>query len=182
MPALKDIVKIQTGVYLKPNRFGNAVYIQVKDFDERGQLINTLEQGVLITERLSHHFLDAGDIVFAAKGDNNFAAVYRNNYPSAVASSAFFVIKSSTQILPEYLAWFINHPDSQKKLKAEAKGSSIVSISMKTLGNLEIKVLDKKTQELILKVDTLRKREKLIQSQLSLLKDQLIDTRIFNRI
>ena len=179
---LKNILKIQTGVYLKPDRFGNAVYIKVNDFDENYQLSMNLQSNIMITQRMGHHLLQAGDVLFAAKGDYNFAAVYNNEYPSAIASSSFFVLKKSFEILSDYLAWFINHPDSQKKLKAEAKGSSIASISMKTLENLEIKIPDRETQESILVVDKLRKKEKRIQNELMMLKDQLIDTRILSRI
>ncbi|NUN08653.1 MAG: restriction endonuclease subunit S [Ignavibacteriaceae bacterium] len=182
MPALKDIVRIQTGIYLKPNQFGNTVYIQLKDFNERGQLITHLIPEISITDRLSHHLLNAGDILFAAKGDKNLAAIYRDEYPSAVASSSFFVLKPTKEILPDFLVWFLNHPDSQKKLKSEAKGSSIASISMKALGNLEVKIPDLHIQQLILKVDELRKKEKCIQNELMSLKDQITDTRIIEKI
>lgn len=182
MPVLKDIVRIQTGVYLKPDRFGNALYLQVKHFDDKGELTGFLQPDIFIDQRLSHHILQEGDVLFAAKGDKNVATVYREAYGVAVASSSFFVLRKSNQILPEYLSWFINHPASQKKLKAEAMGSAIPSISMKTIGNLEIKLLDFQTQRLLLKVDELRRKEKNIASEIAMLHDQLINIKILLRI
>jgi len=98
---LKNIVRIQTGVYLKPDRFGSAVYIQVKDFDVKGQLSQNLQPKNFINERLTNHFLQSGNILFAAKGDNNFAVVYNDEYPAAVAAPSSFVLKHSNRVLKE---------------------------------------------------------------------------------
>lgn len=179
---LKELAKIKTGVYLNTDMFGNAVYIKVSDFNSNRELIHTLKPCIQISQNNEHHLLQQGDLLFAAKGDSNFAAVYNCIYKSAVASSSFFVIKCSPQVLPEYLAWFLNHPISQTKLKAGAKGSAIPSISIKTLGELDVKLYPIKKQKLIVKIDSLRKKEKFILNELSSLNDKLIDTKLFNKL
>src|SRR5690606_2374521 len=79
------------------------------------------------------HILKAGDVVYAAKGSKNFAAIYEAKSPPAVASTSFFVIRLVATpprgVMPEFLVWFLNHPRSQKIIKGGAIGSSIVSIS-----------------------------------------------------
>ena len=83
-------------------------------------------------------------------------------------------------MLPEYLAWFINHPTNLKKLKFEAKGSSIPSISIKTLGGLEIQPPDKNKQRLIVAIDSLRKKEKAISSELAERNDTILNAKLLN--
>ena len=144
MTKLSDIVQIQTGVYMQPDAEGNAVYIQVKDVDESGTLLGGMKPQIFLNEKQSHHILEPGDVLFAAKGDKNIATVFKGLPFPAVASSSFFVIKFSSKVLPEYLAWFLNLPLNQKKLKAEAKGTSIPSISLKTLEELQVKIVTKK--------------------------------------
>jgi hypothetical protein len=138
--ALKHITNIQTGVFAKPINEGEIVYLQAKHFDETGQLISFLHPDLLAENISGKHLLQQGDVLFAAKGTKNFAVWYESlpaghtgkNLP-AVASTSFFVIrlKENTidKVLPEYLAWYINQPVSQKFLKGNAMGTFIVSIS-----------------------------------------------------
>jgi hypothetical protein len=182
MIRIQDIAHLQTGVYAKPDRHGNAIYLQVKYFNEKGDLAEVIRPDIFVDKRLSRHLLEEGDVLFAAKGDRNFATVYTPEFGPCLASSSFFIIRRFKGILPEYLAWYINNPPSQKKLKAEAKGSSIPSISIKSLGELEIKIPDLKTQETILKIDKLRVKEKKILREIGALNDLLIEDKILSRI
>ena len=43
------------------------------------------------------HILRQGDVLFAAKGTKNFAALYESKYHTAVASTSFFVIRVHKQ-------------------------------------------------------------------------------------
>jgi hypothetical protein len=54
--------------------------------------------------------LKDGDVLFAAKGTKNFAAVFENHNEPSVASTSFFVIRpTDKKVLPQYLAWFLNN-------------------------------------------------------------------------
>lgn len=110
-----------------------------------------------------------------AKGFRNVAIVYSEYMGPAVASSSFFVIRvNSQQALPGYVAWFINHPNSQKILKAKAKGTSLPSISISALADLEIDLPDMKIQQEILLIQDLRNKEKQLISEIEALKEQHI--------
>jgi len=182
MPTLSTISSIRTGVFLQPGVKGDAHYLQIKDFNNRGEFKGEAVTGIQLDAKLEHHLLVPGDILFAAKGSKNFAAVYSGfGYP-ALASSAFFVIRQVTGYLPEYLAWFINHPRIQKALKLEAKGSAIHSISLRALESLEVLLPDLATQKLIVEIDKLRSREREITYELEELKDSALDIQIFSKI
>jgi restriction endonuclease S subunit len=90
-----------------------------------------------------------------------------------VASTSFLVIRIIKQILlPEFLAWFINHPDTLQLIKSQAIGSSIVSISKPVLEELEISVPDVKTQEAVLKISRLWEQKSLLEKQIGELREK----------
>ena len=180
---LKDIAEIQTGVFAKPNVDGDVVCLQANDFDESGNHLGFWTPTISGDNLHSKHFLNQGDVLFAAKGNKNFAAVRSNSLPLAVASTSFFVIRlRSTDILPEYLKWYLNNHDTLNKLKSEAKGTSIPSISKKSLEQIEIPSIPFDKQNLILKIDDLRVKQKSNLAQITILKDQLIQQQLLKAV
>jgi hypothetical protein len=117
--SLTNIATLQTGLFAKPLSMGEVVYLQSKHFDEQGNLSANLHPDLSIEDISAKHLLRAGDVLFAAKGTKNFAAVYEEHNLPAVASTSFFVIRLlSSDVLPEYMAWFLNNPNTQASLKA----------------------------------------------------------------
>jgi restriction endonuclease S subunit len=191
--ALKHIAFIQTGVFAKPIKEGQIVYLQSKHFDENGVLRSTLYPDLKAESISEKHLLQNGDIVFAAKGTKNFAALYESltagqavKSQPAVASTSFFVIRLNAdfqdKVLPEYLAWYLNMAPSQNCLKSQAVGSSIVSISKSVLDELEIFIPDLNTQKAILRITHLRNVERKLQQQIESLREKQIQQQIINTL
>jgi hypothetical protein len=180
---LGNIATIQTGVFAKPRATGEIAYLQAKHFDENGNLISKLHPDLLNSNVSRKHLLLHGDVLFAAKGHKNFATVYELHNLPAVASTSFFVIRLQDEnVLPGYLAWFMNQPVTQNLLKANAHGTAMASISKAVLLELEIPIPLLETQVNILKVSELRKREKQLLRQLDDFRDQQIQQYIFKAI
>jgi restriction endonuclease S subunit len=180
---LKNIATIQTGVFAKPIQSGEIVYLQAKHFDENGELKETLYPDLNLKSKIEKHLLRKGDILFAAKGTKNFAAWYENEAIPAVASTSFFVIRiNESYIIPGYLTWFLNHPDTQYLLKSYARGTSIASISKAVLSELEIPIPNIQKQELILKIFKLRNREKKLTQKIQDLRERYIQEELINAI
>lgn len=180
---LRHIASIQTGVFAKPIQKGEIVYLQAKHFDENGEVIETLYPDLNANSKINKHILKKGDVLFAAKGTKNFAALYENKNIPAVASTSFFVIRShDNNILPGYLVWFLNHPITQNLLKGHARGTSMASISKSVLSELEIPVPDIRRQELILQLFVLRNKEKKLIQQIESFKEQKIQHLLINAI
>lgn len=162
------------------------MYLQAKHFDENGQLNSVLYPELLSDNGTMKHLLKHGDVLFAAKGSKNFATWYENKNQPAVASTSFFVIRIlenyHDKILPEYLVWFINNPNTQKLLKDKAIGSSIVSISKSVLEDLEISIPDLATQKNIIKISRLRNTEKKLIKQIGNLREKQIQQTLFQFI
>lgn len=181
---IKNIATIQTGLYAKPDRHGNAVYLQVRHFNEFGELSRQLEPDLYVDEKMRQHILQDGDILFMAKGSRNVAVIYRSLAGTAVASSSFIVVRLNsnfkTQVLPEYLAWFINHPRSQEFLKSHSKGSSIPSIALSSFAELEVSIPDIERQKNILAIHQLRIKEKTLIAEIGRLKEKYIQHQLFS--
>ncbi len=127
--------------------------------------------------------LKKGDVLFAAKGSKNFAAWYEDDKMPAVASTSFFVIRLiDNNVLPGYLTWFLNHPDTQTLLKGQAIGSSIASISKAVLSELEVPIPSIQKQELILMIFNLRNRERNLKQQIENLREIEIQNLLINAI
>ena len=184
--AIKHIANIRTGIFAKPIPEGQIMYLQAKYFDENGKLISSLHPDLKAENISDKHLLQHGDVLFAAKGTKNFAALYESKNQPAVASTSFFVIRVQedfqNKILPEFLVWLINHPSSQKILKGKAMGTSIVSISKSALEELEIPIPDLQKQRSILKIKQLRNSEKKLKQQIEMLLEKQIQQQIINYI
>jgi len=172
---IKDIAHIQTGLFAKPAGVGELVYLQSKHFDEYGQLHAFLHPDLLAEGISEKHLLKDGDVLFAAKGTKNFAAVFENHNEPSVASTSFFVIRPTDQrMLPQYLAWVLNSHSTQSLLKGQAIGTSIPSISKQVLENLEITLPSIETQQVILQITKLRNKEKSLKEKIETLREKQI--------
>jgi restriction endonuclease S subunit len=177
---IKDITHIQTGLFAKPSGIGELVYLQSKHFDEYGQLHTVLQPGLLADGISEKHLLKDGDVLFAAKGTKNFAAVFENHNEPSVASTSFFVIRpTNKKLLPKYLAWVLNSHTTLTLLKGQAIGTSIPSISKQVLENLEIAVPSIETQKAIVEISKLRHKEKSLKQEIETLRDKCFNQQLF---
>lgn len=180
---IKDITYIQTGLFAKPSGIGNLVYLQSRHFDENGQLLGVIHPDLMDKGISEKHLLKDGDVLFAAKGTKNFATVFENHKHLAVASTSFFVLRpTDNKLLPQYLAWFLNNHTTQTRLKGQAVGTSIPSISKQVLENLEIPIPGIEVQKVIVQIARLRNREKALKQEIEMLREKQIQQVIINNI
>lgn len=178
---LQDIATIQTGVFAKTGGEGDLVYIQAGFFDDKGKLITRLFPNLNKDGIAERHWLKDGDVLFAAKGSKNFAAVFEAHNMPAVASTSFFVLRlSTTEILPHFLAWVLNSQKVLKLLKEHSVGTAIPSISKRQLASIEIPVPSIETQKTILTLYQLRQKECELFNQINMLKERKFELSIYN--
>ncbi|MBL7137660.1 MAG: restriction endonuclease subunit S [Bacteroidales bacterium] len=164
---LKDIATINSGysfrTKIKNNSEGNTYVIQMRDIsNDRSSIVDDphIVDGDKIYEK---HFLQKGDILFMAKGANNFAVCYDEKYKPAVATSAFFVIRLKVDfILSSYLCFYINNSKAQAFIESNRAGSYIPNVNKETLINMEITVPPLVIQNNINELFKLSMREQFI--------------------
>lgn len=125
---LNDIATIQFGYYAQSSNEGTIPYLQAKQFNEFGQLIYESDTFLEDDAKIQANLLEEGDILFVSKGFRFFAAEYKTTFGKAIASSIFFVIKPSIQLLPSYLVTVLNLPKNIAHFQQLGAGSSIPSI------------------------------------------------------
>ena len=101
------------------------------------------------------------DIVFAARGNNNFAVCLDEVPGKAVCSPHFYQIhiRDPNKILPGYVAWFINQSPAQRYLISSAEGTMIRSIRRAVLESLTIVIPELRKQVAIVELDSRAKQE-----------------------
>ena len=181
---INKIASIQTGVYVKPSADGQLYYIQARHFDNNRRFIQTVKPELPLDEKMEKHILQRGDVLVAAKGYDRFAVAYSGFPRPAVASSMFIVLRITKmdKLLPEYLAWFINHPKTQSILSGSSKGTSLPSVTKDDVGNLEILVPSVEKQRSVLKVYELFQKERELKIKLDTLSTSKVQQQIFNAI
>ncbi len=102
-----------------------------------------------------------GEVVLAAKGNHNRAALFPENDSSVVPSNQFLVlsVRNPECLSPEYLCWALNYPATQQQMAELQSGSSIPSISKKSLQGMSIPLPPLKTQQKILRLNRLWEEE-----------------------
>lgn len=180
---MSDIAFIQTGYFAKPKAHGKLTCLQSRHFDDAGNLLYLPDPDCMLDPMSQKHFLLNGDILYAAKGTKNFAALFSELEKPVVASTTFFVIRlRAKNILPSYLAWYLNKPIIKDYLQSQAKGTSIVSISKTTLEDLLIEIPSLEKQSLVLKINSLRMQEIQIRNELTRLYSNYTQALINQRI
>lgn len=180
---LSNIAKVHSGIYAKPELEGNVYYVQARHFDHQHQFNKNVKPDLKADGKIERHFLQPGDVLVAAKGNDHFAVEYKGIIKPAVASSMFIVIKpKSNSVLPSFITWFINQKKTQNVLADVSKGTALPSITNSDLGNIEIPVPTIEKQKLILQIYDLYLKENEILNQIHSLREQQIVQKIINAL
>ncbi|HRE41423.1 MAG TPA: restriction endonuclease subunit S [Ignavibacteria bacterium] len=172
---LSELFSIMTGLNLRPEKNGDIIYLQSQNFDENGILKSKLMPEVSRMNVNEQYILRPDDIIFAAKGSKNFAALFEKRNDPAVPSTTFFILRKKSHnvnLKSEFVVWYLNQTQTQIKLKKYITGSSIQSLTKKELGNIYISIPEFKIQELILKIETKIKELNQLNSKLTNLRNK----------
>lgn len=169
-----NISQIRFGYYTQPEEIGSVNYLQARQFDDLGMLINLSYEYINIDQKSEPHLLKDGDVLFVGKGSRLFAWCYRKQFGSAVASSIFFVITPDTSIVyPEYLAAILNLPQTKNIFEQIGAGTNILSIRKSELEAFEVPILPMAEQEKIAAMYHLYRRDIVLHRELKEQKDNL---------
>mgnify|MGYP003115167762 CR=1 FL=1 len=182
---LQHIAAIQPGYpfrgKLELDSQGDAFVVQYRHLvvgealnDQQGK---TLDR-VTLPGRKRPEYLCSGDILFMAKGTRNDAAVVRKLPHNTVCTPNFYHIRltpSACNVMPEFLAWQLNHVDAQRYFAMCSQGSVATSITKSQLGNLPIVVPSIEQQTLMVKLADAATREQQLLNQLIENRQRMVD-------
>jgi restriction endonuclease S subunit len=179
-----DIAIIKTGIYAKPDPTGEVLYLMGRHFNAGKLIAPAIQPELQMNEKTKKHLLQVGDILVASKGHDLFSVVFHPLKYPAVASSMFIILKlHDTQIiLPEYLAWYLNHSKTQKILSGSSKGTALRSITKDIIGNLEIPIPLVHKQRALLNAISLLERDTLLKGKIENLRNSIIQHQLLTAI
>ncbi len=146
---------------------GSLAVVQMRDTTPEGGVDWSACLRSEPTSKKEPDWLQSGDILVAARGNQNYAVLVDiNSAPlPAVAAPHFYVVRLQNRALsPEFLAWQLNQPPCQRYFELHAEGSAAKSIRRQVLEDTPIGIPSLARQQAIMNmVNTLREERRLMQ-------------------
>ena len=171
---LKKIAKIQSGYIsrgkIDPREDGTCLLLQAKDVDA-DRLSYRTDAFVRFLPGPSGkvRFLEPGDILFMARGARNFSVMINELPDSVLAAACFFVVHTiHSEILPEYLCWYLNQSPVEEYLKRfSGRGVHMPVVRRAVLESIDIPLPPIKIQKQVSAMNELLQKEQDLYKKLA---------------
>jgi hypothetical protein len=178
---LKKIAKIQSGYIsrgkIDPREDGTCLLLQAKDVDAN-RLSYRTDALVRFLPRVSgkDRFLKPGDILFMARGARNFSVLINELPDSVLAAACFFVVRTAnSEILPEYLCWYLNQSPVEEYLKRfSGRGVHMPVVRRAVLESIDTPLPPIKVQKQVSALNKLLVTEQVLYKKLAEKRKNLI--------
>lgn len=167
---LGDIANITSGqtirgkVHNDPE--GTVAVIQMKDLNSSYSKLVNHPYFVKESEVSKKQLLQKGDVLFLAKGNNNNAFVFSEEYPAVIVSMFFVIRPNFKKLNPDYLMWLLNNRETQSFLLTQRSGGSIANIKKSVIEDLMFNLPPIDKQKTIAKIYQLGLKEDDLLGQL----------------
>lgn len=156
--AIKDIASIRTGYTFRKGELRHGrrklLGLLISDIRETSVIDPSQLSPILWEPEELPPMLELGEVVLAAKGGHNRAALYNGPLSHIVPSSQFLILTLSARgqhgLTPEYLCWALNHKTAQRGIEENRTGTNISSISKRSLQEISVPVPSRAVQDRIL--------------------------------
>jgi len=179
---ITDIVDVQLGYQFRKRieqvESGTNKVIQIRDFNQDLVLNKDALSWVRIDKPTDQYLVKKGDILFLSRGHKNWAAPIVADFKDTIVVSHFFVLRiKNSDVLPEYLAWYINQAPAQEYLHRNARrGTHMPLIPLSAFKGLTVEVPPIETQKKIVDLTKLMEQEKKLLTELREKRSRLINT------
>ena len=160
---------------LDPLLEGGIPAIQLRDVGTDGGPLRKAFRRYHLANLSERYFVRGGEVLFRSRGAPNVAVAVGDDLsePAVVIVPLVIIRPDPERVLPEYLAWAINQHDAQRRLAAEAQGTSLRMIPMAVLARLDVAVPDLPTQKRIVEINALARQEGRLLRELADRREQL---------
>lgn len=141
---------------------GDAGILRLGAVDYDSKRINWSERmRVSDYEPGGHHFLRDGDVLIVGRGAHRTAFLVEDPPPRTVADRTFFVVRPDLdQVVPAFLAWYLNERRAQHYLQSHSRGTGIQAIKKSALERLPVQLPPLDAQRKIAEIQSLIQRER----------------------
>lgn len=154
---------------LEPAQSDGLLAIQLRDVQGGADVSSENLRRYQFRDLPDRHLVRGGEVIFRSRGEPNTATVVSASLgePAVVILPLIIIRPNQDVVLPEYLAWAINQPDAQRRLDAEAQGTSLRMISKAVLERIDVPLPDLATQSRIVAIHALAKQESSLLRELA---------------
>jgi len=177
---LKGVARVFSGVYEKNSPVGEIACLQVKDL--LMQSPETTAMRIDYTPKLESYMLKKGDLLFAGKGSKYVCKIFDVDIPSVPSTTLYAIRLYSELLCPDYLCWYLNHPNVVAATKTMQAGTGTPLIHKPALENLEIIIPSMETQRLIIKLSELQKREEYLLKTIAEKRARVTNQILYNEL
>lgn len=173
---LKDIVEVIAGYTFRTALQGkdnaSLFVLQAKNISNNLIVDEDGLEGIDFENYWSKAIVQKGDIVISSKG-NFRAGVIAHGFKKIIAASSVYIIRpKSSEVIPEYLAIFLNSQKGQRQINEKVTGAVINTILRKNVEDIMITLPDIETQKKIIRIyhtnkemqEALTRKMKLVNS------------------
>lgn len=183
---LRDIATIRSGRLfrgkIEPDPTGNYQVIQIGDIDLGGKLDISNLTRIRLPHIKSSQFVRKGDVLFISRGMRKQALTITEDLNNVITTSQIFILQPHEDILPEYLAWFLNQLPAQRYLEEHSSGTNVSLINMEAFGKLPIRTPKLEIQQKIVQIYELDVRERELTEMILQKRSALIEMRLLAAI
>jgi len=171
---LNKIAKIQSGYIsrrkIESNEDGSHFLIQARDVDAHYLTYRT-DSLIRFNPAMSRNdwILNAGDILFMARGARNFSVMLQEIPENLLAAACFFIVRVARKdIMPDYLCWYLNQAPAERYLhRYSGRGVHMPVVRRSTLEKIDIPLPPLEIQKKIVEMNTLMKNEQELTEKLA---------------
>ena len=177
--ALRIIASIQVGYQakarIKERARGTHRLIQGKDFDSFHRLRSENLTAFFPERKPEIYSVRKGDILFQARGVVHFAYCIEDDLKDTLAAGSFYILRTKNEdLLPQYLAWWLNQSKAQAWFQSQARGAGMSFISKSTLSCLQVRIPPISVQKKVVKIVTLARHEQFLLNRLASTRSRLV--------
>lgn len=160
---IRTIADIRTGYQfrgsIQPDPAGAVRVIQIKDIAGDG----TIQQDGLVPVKLARpepYLAHQGDVLFLARGYRLNATAVTQPIANTIVTGYFFILRPNGKVMPRYLAWFINQPDFQQRMRTFIQGTHQPMVAKADFQEMKIEVPSLDLQDKIVRLHDLMEEER----------------------
>jgi type I restriction-modification system DNA methylase subunit len=146
---LKEVAEVFRGksIVKKKDSEGNVALLNISNIDNGEILWDSVEKIDEDDHKIEKYELQVGDVVLTCRGTVNKVAVVRELPMKVIPSANLIVIRLHSKFLSDYLKIFLESPVGEKLIQSFQRGTTVMNINPRDLGELEIPLKDLDEQE-----------------------------------
>jgi hypothetical protein len=177
---LKVLGEVRGGQAARPNPASQDLSrawkgLQAGNLDSDGSVAWSTLRWVVPAGDAERSVIREGDVLVPLRSARVSSLVARDVPPGIIAVGHWAMITTKPDVLPEYLAWYLAHPATQRELAGRMVGSSLPFVPLSAMRELEIEVPALETQQRIVRVQTLHRQQTDLEQQLTEARSQYIN-------